>query len=357
MSGIWGNKLKLSIFGESHGPCVGITIDGIKSGFKVNPEFIINEMKRRAPGQSKLTTERYEDDEFEILSGIFNGYTTGSPICAIIKNNNTISIDYSELKNKMRPGHSDYGAFIKYNGFNDCRGSGHFSARLTAGLNFAGALSKQILNTNGIIIGAHIKSIEKIEDENFDMVNINDNLLKNLLSKDFPVINESIGAKMQQAILNAKEDQNSVGGIIECAILNAPPGIGEPFFDSVESSISHLAFSIPAVKGIEFGKGFNISKLRGNISNDEMYIENGKIKTKTNNNGGVLGGITNGMPIIYRVALKPSSSISRLQNTVDVSTMENTTLTIKGRHDPCVVLRALPLVESIGAIAILDFIL
>ena len=357
MSGMWGNKLKLSIFGESHGPCVGITIDGIKSGIKIDILFIKNEMKRRAPGQNKLTTSRSEDDEFEILSGIFNEYTTGSPICAIIRNNNTISKDYSELKNKMRPGHSDFGAFVKYDGFNDYRGSGHFSARVTAGLNFVGAFCKQILMGKNIIIGAHIKSVGEIEDDGFDLTLVDKELLMALVLKNFPVINDSKGLKMQEEILNAKEDSNSIGGVIECAILNVPAGIGEPFFDSVESSIAHLAFSIPAVKGIEFGKGFDISKMRGNLSNDEMYIEGGKIKTKTNNNGGIIGGITNGMPIIYRVAFKPTSSIPRLQNTVDVSTMENTTLMVKGRHDPCVAVRAVPIVESIGALAILDFIL
>jgi len=357
MSGIWGNNLKLSIFGESHGPCVGITIGGIKSGIKIDLDFIKKEMKRRAPGQNEYTTTRLEEDDFEILSGIFNGYTTGSPICVIIKNTNTISKDYSELKYKMRPGHSDFGAFTKYNGFNDYRGSGHFSARITAGLNFSGALAKQILKQDGIVVGAHIKSIGTIEDEYFDKVNTDEALLENISKKDFPVIDDSKLEKMRREILSAKEELNSIGGVIECAIINAPCGIGEPFFDSVESSIAHLAFSIPAVKGIEFGEGFQIAKMKGDRSNDELYIENGQIKTRTNNNGGIIGGITNGMPIIFRVALKPTSSIPKLQNTVDIDKMENTTLIVKGRHDPCVAVRAVPLIESIGAIAILDFIL
>lgn len=357
MSGIWGNKLKLSIFGESHGPCVGITINGIKSGIKIDFDYIKNEMKRRAPGQNEYSTPRKEEDDFEILSGVFNDHTTGSPICVIIKNKNTISKDYSELKTKMRPGHSDFGAFIKYDGFNDYRGSGHFSARITAGFNFAGALAKRILKKEGIFVGAHIKSIASIEDEGFDMVNIDEAMLNSLHGKNFPVIDDNKGLEMQNEILLAKNENNSVGGVVECAIINIPSGIGEPFFDSVESSIAHLAFSIPAVKGIEFGKGFDITKLRGNESNDELYIENGHIKTRTNNNGGIIGGLTNGMPIVFRVALKPTASISRVQNTIDIGKMENTTLAVTGRHDPCVALRAIPLIESIGALAVLDFIL
>lgn len=354
MSGMWGSKIKLSIFGESHGNAIGITIDGLPAGFSIDMDKIMMEMARRAPGKSSLSTPRKESDIPEILSGYFEGKTTGTPLCAIIRNSNTKSKDYSKLKDVMRPGHADYTGAVRYKGFNDYRGGGHFSGRITAPLVFAGAICKQILEANGIIISAHINSIGKIKDCSFLESDISDELLNSFKEKELPLINTKLEDKMRQEILSARSSGDSIGGTIECAILGVSPGVGDPFFDSVESTLAHLMFSVPAVKGIEFGKGFDISKMRGSEANDEYYLENGNIKTKTNNNGGILGGITNGMPIIFNVAIKPTASIFKEQNTVNIATMEETTLCIEGRHDPCIVQRALPVIEAVAAIGITE---
>ena len=354
MSGMWGSKIKLSIFGESHGNAIGITIDGLPAGFSIDMDKIMMEMARRAPGKSSLSTPRKESDIPEILSGYFEGKTTGTPLCAIIRNSNTKSKDYSKLKDVMRPGHADYTGAVRYKGFNDYRGGGHFSGRITAPLVFAGAICKQILEVKGIIVSAHINSIGKIKDCSFLESDISDELLNSFKEKELPLINTKLEDEMRQEILSARSSGDSIGGTIECAILGVSPGIGDPFFDSVESTLAHLMFSVPAVKGIEFGKGFDISKMRGSEANDEYYLENGNIKTKTNNNGGILGGITNGMPIIFNVAIKPTASIFKEQNTVNIVTMEETTLCIEGRHDPCIVQRALPVIEAVTAIGILE---
>lgn len=354
MSGMWGSKIKLSIFGESHGNAIGITIDGLPAGFSIDMDKIMMEMSRRAPGKSSLSTPRKESDIPEILSGYFEGKTTGTPLCAIIRNSNTKSKDYSKLKDVMRPGHADYTGAVRYKGFNDYRGGGHFSGRITAPLVFAGAICKQILEVKGIIISAHINSIGKIKDCSFLESDISDELLNSFKEKELPLINTKLEDEMRQEILSARSSGDSIGGTIECAILGVSPGIGDPFFDSVESTLAHLMFSVPAVKGIEFGKGFDISKMRGSEANDEYYLENGNIKTKTNNNGGILGGITNGMPIIFNVAIKPTASIFKEQNTVNIATMEETTLCIEGRHDPCIVQRALPVIEAVAAIGITE---
>ena len=354
MSGMWGSKIKLSIFGESHGNAIGITIDGLPAGFSIDMDKIMMEMARRAPGKSSLSTLRKESDIPEILSGYFEGKTTGTPLCAIIRNSNTKSKDYSKLKDVMRPGHADYTGAVRYKGFNDYRGGGHFSGRITAPLVFAGAICKQILEVKGIIVSAHINSIGKIKDCSFLESDISDELLNSFKEKELPLINTKLEDEMRQEILSARSSGDSIGGTIECAILGVSPGIGDPFFDSVESTLAHLMFSVPAVKGIEFGKGFDISKMRGSEANDEYYLENGNIKTKTNNNGGILGGITNGMPIIFNVAIKPTASIFKEQNTVNIVTMEETTLCIEGRHDPCIVQRALPVIEAVAAIGITE---
>ena len=354
MSGMWGSKIKLSIFGESHGNAIGITIDGLPAGFSIDMDKIMMEMARRAPGKSSLSTPRKESDIPEILSGYFEGKTTGTPLCAIIRNSNTKSKDYSKLKDVMRPGHADYTGAVRYKGFNDYRGGGHFSGRITAPLVFAGAICKQILEVKGIIVSAHINSIGKIKDCSFLESDISDELLNSFKEKELPLINTKLEDEMRQEILRARSSGDSIGGTIECAILGVSPGIGDPFFDSVESTLAHLMFSVPAVKGIEFGKGFDISKMRGSEANDEYYLENGNIKTKTNNNGGILGGITNGMPIIFNVAIKPTASIFKEQNTVNIATMEETTLCIEGRHDPCIVQRALPVIEAVAAIGITE---
>lgn len=357
MSGVWGNKLKVLIFGESHGVGIGITIDGLLAGIELDMEAILEEMDRRAPGKSKLATARRESDTPEILSGIFEGKTTGAPLCAIIRNADMHSKDYGNLKNLMRPGHSDYPGHVKYNGFNDYRGGGHFSGRITAPLVFAGAVCKQILAQKGIMIGSHIKSIGKINDKSFLETNLDNDLLKELHNKELPVLDKEKEEAMRNTILEAKADLDSVGGTIECTVLGINAGIGNPFFDSVESTLAHLMFSVPAVKGIEFGKGFAMSELRGSECNDEYYYDGDNVKTYTNNNGGITGGITNGMPIIFNVVVKPTSSISKPQKTINIAEKKNDELVIKGRHDPCIVQRAVPVVEAVTAIGILDLVL
>jgi chorismate synthase len=356
MSGVWGNKIKLSIFGESHGEAIGINIDGLKPGTVLDLEFIRSELSRRAPGNSELSSPRKEDDSFQILSGFYNGKTTGTPLCAVIYNKSQHSVDYEKAKNLLRPSHGDYTGFIKYNGFNDYRGGGHFSGRLTAPLVFAGSICKQILKEKNILIGSHIKSIGEIKDKGFDMVHINKETFESLNLDNFPVLNRTAALEMKEAIYIAKHEKDSVGGIIETAVINIPVGLGDPFFDSFESTLAHLIFSIPAVKGLEFGAGFEITKMKGSKANDAFYIDRDKIKTISNNNGGINGGITNGMPIIFRVAIKPTPSIGKVQNTVAFDKMENAQIEIKGRHDPCIVPRALPVVEAVTAITILDLL-
>lgn len=358
MSNTFGEKIKVTIYGESHGKSIGCIIEGLPAGISLDFDFIKKEMDRRAPGKNQFSTQRKEKDSFIIESGYFNHRTTGTPLCVRIENNDTKSKDYEILKNLMRPSHGDYPGNIKYRGFNDYRGGGSFSGRITAPLVFVGAVSKLILKNYGIYIGAHILSIKDIEDKKFNPLGESEVFLENLLKKDFPVIDDSKISSMQDEILKAREEKNSVGGVVECIVNNLPVGLGLPFFDSVESRISHGIFSIPSIKAIEFGEGFNISKLYGNCANDEFYYdENKKVKTKTNNNGGILGGLTNGMPIIFRVAVKPTPSISLPQNTINILTEENEILEIHGRHDPCIVPRVLPVIEGVTAWIILDMIL
>lgn len=354
MSGVWGKNIKLSIFGESHGTGIGIVINGLPAGLEIDFELVSKEMERRAPGRNKISSQRKETDFFEIISGYFNNRTTGAPLCAIIPNKDKRSRDYDEIKNYIRPGHADYTGYVKYKGFNDYRGGGHFSGRLTAPIVFAGAIAKQILLKSNIVIGSHIFSIGHIQDEHYDLANVDANALNKIREKEFPTIDANKEKEMIELIEKVRLEGDSIGGVIETAIINLGAGLGEPFFDSVESKLSHLIFSIPGVKGIEFGKGFEISKLKGSQSNDEYYTRDGVIKTYTNNNGGILGGITNGMPIIFRVAIKPTPSISLKQRTVDIEHMENAHMEIEGRHDPCIVPRAVPVVEAVSALAILD---
>lgn len=354
MSGVWGQKIKYSIFGESHGSGIGIVIDGIKPGIKLDMDFILSEMKRRAPGQDTFSTARKEEDVPEIISGLYNGFTTGTPLCAIIRNKDNHSQDYKSINTLLRPGHADYSGSIKYEGFNDPRGGGHFSGRITAPLVFAGAVCKQQLKDKGIEILSHIASIGSIKDKTFNPMGLTDEEKELLIGSRFPVLDDKAGEKMKEIIAKAKDELNSVGGTIETCVLNIPAGLGDPFFDSVESLISHIVFSVPGVKGLEFGKGFGISELTGDEANDEYYADGDKIMTYTNNNGGILGGITNGMPILFRTAMKPTPSIARKQRTVDVSEMKNSEIEIKGRHDPCIVPRALPVIEAAAAIAVLE---
>lgn len=354
MSANYGKNIELSIFGESHGKAIGINIGNLPAGIKLDSNELNKHMSRRAPGKNRMSTSRVEDDKVEFLSGVKDGYTTGAPLCAVIYNNNQHSKDYSELEEKMRPSHSDYPAFIKYKGYNDVRGGGHFSGRLTAPVVLAGSIARMILKEKGITIGAHIKSVKDINDDAFD-VNIDASLLESLQNETLPVLNKEVASKYQQVIEDARMHSNSVGGQIECAITGIEPGIGNPFFDSVESHLSQLLFSIPAVKGVTFGNS-DIYTLYGDQANDAYYYDHDHVKTKTNNNGGILGGITTGMPVVFTVNIKPTPSISIEQNTVNIKTHENTTLAIHGRHDPCIVQRAVVVVESMAAIALLDML-
>ena len=336
----WGNKIRLSIFGESHGEAIGIIIDGLEAGTKLNLENINKFIERRKAGKSSFTTSRKEKDEYRILSGYKDGYTTGAPLCVIFENTNTISKDYENLKNLLRPNHADYPARIKFKGFNDIRGGGHFSGRITLPLTFAGAIAIDILEEKGIKIFSHIKRIQDIKDKSF---------------LDFK--EKDLEGKTKELLEKIKLSGNSVGGEIECACFNLPVGLGSPFFDSLESKISHLAFSIPAIKGISFGIGFDFANILGSEANDLYYLDNNEIKTRTNNNGGILGGLSTGMPLVFSVVVKPTSSISLEQKTVNIKEMKEDILKITGRHDACIVPRVLPVIEAIMALAILDEIL
>lgn len=348
MGNSFGRNIRLSIFGESHGPAVGITIDGLLCGFLIDWEMVSAEMKRRAPGSSPLATPRRERDEWEILSGVFEGRTTGTPLTAIIRNENTDSSAY--LKHIPRPGHADYAVFQKYKGFADYRGGGHFSGRLTAPLVFAGAIAKQILITKGIRIGARILSIAGIPDGDMPV----EQMLE-VSKKPFPVFSDDTGELMKSAILRAKSDGDSVGGVIECAALGVPAGLGEPFFDSVESAVSAMVFSVPGVKGIEFGDGFGLAAKRGSQANDGICMKDGEYSLLSNHAGGINGGITNGQPIVFRVAIKPTPTISKEQTTVDLEKRETVKMSFGGRHDPCIVPRAVSVIEAALAFVLLDF--
>lgn len=355
MSSNWGTNIELSIFGESHGKAIGVNIGHLPSGIKIDFDEVKNEMKRRMPGQNSVSTTRVEADEVEIMSGILDGVTTGAPLLALIYNSDQHSKDYSYLKEKMRPGHSDYPAFIKYKGMNDVRGGGHFSGRLTAPLVFAGSIAKQILAQKDIYIGAHILSVYDIKDDHFP-VDITRGELDQLKRELYPTLKENLFEDMKKSIENAKKEKTSLGGKIECAVINLPAGLGDPFFDSIESHLAPLLFSIPAVKSVSFGLADDITSMKGHMSNDQYYFEDNKVKTQTNYNGGVLGGITTGMPLVVTVGIKPTPSISSIQNTINVQTNENTELEIKGRHDPCIVPRAVVVVESMIALGLLDLI-
>ena len=355
MSSTYGEKLKLSIFGQSHGPAIGMVLDGIPAGLPVDEEKLRVFLCRRDPGQDDYTTPRKEADYPEFLGGIVNGYTCGAPIAATIANKNTRSGDYSELKDCPRPGHADYTAQVKYGGFQDVAGGGHFSGRLTAPLCIAGGLCKQWLESMGIRIGAHIVAIGGVVDEPVYLDWANPQL--DLIGKEFPVLNPEAGQKMMDAIAAAKADGDSVGGLIECIATGLPVGLGEPMFGGMESKIAQIVYGIPAIKGLNFGTGFAGAYMRGSENNDQYYIENGKVLTKRNYAGGILGGITNGMPLVFEVAVKPTPSIGMAQKTVSLSRMKETELAVKGRHDPCIVPRAVPVIEAAAAIAIYDAIL
>lgn len=352
MSSTWKNNIEITIFGESHGKAIGVVLGNLPSGIKIDLEAVAKEMKRRAPGQDKMSTARKEADQVEIMSGLQDNITTGAPLCGMIYNSDQHSKDYSLLKEKMRPGHSDYPAFVKYRGFNDVRGGGHFSGRITAPIVFAGAIAKQILAHQGVYIGAHILSIKDVYDENYDM-RLSKDTLDYLHQQHYPVLNLDKYQKFVDIVDQARLNQDSVGGKIECAVIGLKPGLGEPFFDSIESHLSSLLFSIPAVKSVAFGND-EISELFGSEANDCYYYDGDLVKTSSNNNGGITGGISNGMPIVFTVGIKPTPSISKEQQTIDVKRHENTTLAVHGRHDPCIVFRATVVVEAMAALAMLD---
>jgi len=358
MSYTMGEKLKITVFGQSHSDAIGVVIDGLPAGIRIDMDELLRFTARRAPGKTLFTTQRKEPDAPEFLSGIKNGETCGAPVCAVIRNTNQRSNDYNNIIDIPRPGHADYTAYIKYGGKNDVSGGGQFSGRLTAPLCIAGGICKQILERKGIYIGAHISNLHGISDIPFDETLLSAETFNALAKKSIPAVSDDISLKMEEEILLAKKNLDSVGGIIECAAIGIPAGFGGPLFEGVEGRLSHAIFGVPAVKGIEFGAGFSSAELYGSESNDEFYIdENGKVKTKTNNHGGILGGITSGMPLTFRVAVKPTPSIARSQNSVSLSRMENTKLEIKGRHDPCILPRAVPVIEAVTAAVIADLML
>ena len=352
MSSTYGEKIKISVFGESHGNGIGVVIDGLPAGVKIDMDSVLVQMSRRAPGKDKTATLRKESDLPKVLSGMLGDTLTGAPLCAVIENTNTRSGDYGNLLSCPRPGHSDYTAFVKYNGANDIRGGGHFSGRITAPIVFAGSICRQILAQKGIKIAAHINSIGNVADEPFNPVSIDDALIDRLNVSSFALVDNSVEEKMRNEVEDARMSLDSIGGTIECAVTGIEAGIGEPMFDGVEGVIAKAVFGVPAIKGIEFGKGFELAKMRGSQSNDSFRYKDGKVVTETNNCGGILGGITNGMPIIFRAAVKPTPSISQKQKSVDLQKKENAELEVHGRHDPCIVPRAVPVIEAVTAIAI-----
>ena len=352
MKNTFGNNISVTLFGESHGEAIGAVLDGLPAGIPIDEELIHHYLSLRRPA-GKISTPRCEADDFSIISGVWNGYTTGTAIAIIIPNTNTKSGDYGPMRSIARPGHADYTAYCKYKGFEDYRGGGHFSGRITAALVAAGALIIGALKAKGITVGTHIKHIHGICDRDFD--NICDDVLA-LYDKEFAVLDEDVADKMKKEITDASARGDSVGGVLETAVCGIPAGVGEPWFDSVESCLAHALFSVPAIKGVEFGAGFGITEMYGSEANDSLYFDGETVKTRTNNNGGINGGITNGMPVVFRCACKPTPTIFKEQETVDFITKENTVISPKGRHDPCIVHRARAVVDSVTAIAVCDLL-
>jgi len=357
MSSIWGRNIRISLFGESHGAGIGVVLDGFPSGLVLDMDRIAAEMARRRPGTGKHATARVEADQVEILSGVYNGKTTGTPLCGIIRNTDTKSVDYAELQVLPRPGHADYTGQVRYHGNNDPRGGGHFSGRMTAPIVFAGEICRQFLETRGISIGSHIQSIRDIYDCPFDPCRVGEAELDLLRTMPVPVNDRSCAQEMLDAVEEARLGMNSLGGIVETAVAGLLPGLGSPMFRNVEARLSSMLFSIPAVKGVEFGDGFALAAMTGLEANDAFFMENGHVSTKTNHNGGINGGITNGMPVIFRVVIKPTASIYLEQDTVNLETGTDAKLSIKGRHDPCIAFRAVPVLDAATAIVIADLLL
>ncbi len=349
----YGKNIVINLFGESHGKAIGITINNLPAGIEIDFNQINDELLKRRP-KSTLSTPRQEQDLYEVLSGLYNGKTTGTPLTFAIYNKDTRSKDYTpEI---LRPSHADYTAHIKHKGYQDYRGGGHFSGRITAPIMILGSIAKQILSKKGIVVGGHILSIKDDSEKSFLETNPTKEMLETLIQSDFPTLDSKSIQLFQDTIQAARLNKDSVGGVVEICVLGLSPGYGDPFFDSIESTLSHLLFSVPAVKGVSFGKGFDITTLYGSQANDPITLENGSIKTKTNNSGGIQGGISNGMPVIFKVAIKPTASIAKEQDTINISTMEKVKINLKGRHDPCIVHRAIHVINAITAYGILESI-
>ncbi|QAT41793.1 chorismate synthase [Aminipila luticellarii] len=357
VSSSFGKNLKVTIFGGSHEPHIGVTMSGLPDGIPIDLDQIRRFLARRAPGNSIFTTPRKEPDEPEVLSGLLDGKTTSEPLTFLIRNTNTRSGDYAAHQDIPRPAHADYTAAVKYGGTINMAGGGPFSARMTAPLCIAGAIALQLLEDRGISIGAHLYSIEKVQDTPFDPVQVQTNDFAVVRSHSLPVLNESKGHAMEEAIRAAMSEGDSVGGMVECCALGLPPGVGGPMYDGLEGHLSQIFFGIPAVKGVEFGNGFDCASLRGSQNNDAFTMDGDRVKTITNHHGGILGGISSGMPLICRLAFKPTPSIAKEQHSVSLCNKTNETMHITGRHDPCVAIRAVPVVEAAMAVGLLDLLL
>ena len=352
MKNTFGNHLSVTLFGESHGAAIGAVVDGLCPGLAVDEENIIRMLRLRQPGGA-ISTARNEKDQYEIVSGAVNGITTGTPLTILIRNQDTKSSDYAKMQSLMRPGHADYPAQCKYHGYQDTRGGGHFSGRITAALVAAGAICHSALKAKGILIGTHILRCAGVSDKPFGDLTSDIQTLSTAL---FPVLDETAGEKMRQAILSAKAEGDSVGGVLETAVTGLPAGVGEPWFDSFESQLAHILFSVPAVKGVEFGDGFALADMKGSQANDALRYEGDQVVAETNHGGGIGGGITSGMPVIFRCAIKPTPSIGKVQRTVDILKKENAQLEISGRHDPAIVHRARIVMDAVTAIAVYDML-
>jgi chorismate synthase len=352
MKNSFGNSLTVTLFGESHGAVIGAVLDGIAPGIRIDHDYIAARMDERRP-MGACSTARCEEDKPEFISGVYNGYTTGTPVCVIIKNTNAKSSDYAAMLDTPRPSHADYTARCKYHGFEDARGGGHFSGRVTAALVAAGAIVRLALENKGIYIGTHILRLGGINDRAFGDYASD---FATLRSASFPTLDGESGEKMKEVIARLGEDGNSIGGVLETAVTGIEAGVGEPWFDTVEGMLAHALYSIPGIKGVEFGLGFGFADALGSDVNDAFTVESGEVRTLTNNNGGINGGITNGMPIIFRTAVKPTPSIKTEQNTISLSKMENTKITVGGRHDPSIAPRVRAVIDSVTAIVLADML-
>lgn len=356
MASYLGEHIHVSVFGQSHSPAIGVVVDGLPAGERVDMEELGRFLKRRAPGQNATSTPRKEADLPQFLSGLVDDVTCGAPLAALIENTNTRSQDYAQLRDKPRPGHADFTAQVKYGGFQDVAGGGHFSGRLTAPLCIAGGICLQMLRRRGIEVAAHIASVAGEADRAFDPMGESVETMDALKRAPFPVLDEKAGERMRKVILQAKEEGDSVGGIVECLVTGVPAGLGEPMFGGMENRLAAALFGIPAVKGVEFGAGFGVANMRGSENNDPFTVKDGKVVTETNHAGGILGGITNGMPLVFRLAFKPTPSIAKQQQTVSLSKNQMEELVVTGRHDPCIVPRAVPVVEAVTALVLSDLL-